>query len=70
MKSGIVQLDKFDAIGGSYSIVTAREVYDSQITATDAEAVLLKSYFESRGETIYRGNVTSNRTGISPVFDP
>lgn len=68
MKFGIVQLDKFDAIGGSYSIVTAREVYDSQITATDAEAVLLKSYFESRGETIYRGNVTSNRKAAAKEF--
>ena len=36
MKFGLVQTDRFNAIGGSYSIVTDRELYDSQITATDA----------------------------------
>lgn len=68
MKFGIVQTECFNAIGGSYSIVTDRELYDSQITATDAEAVLLKSYFESRGETIYRGNVASNRLAAAKEF--
>jgi len=68
MKFGIVQTECFNAIGGSYSIVTDREIYDSQITATDAEAVLLKSYFESRGETIYRGNVNSNRLAAAKEF--
>lgn len=68
MKFGVVQLDKFNAIDGSYSIVTAREVYDSQITATDAETLLLKTYFESHGEVIYRGNVMSNRAASAKEF--
>lgn len=68
MKFGLVQTDRFNAIGGSYSIVTDRELYDSQITATDAETTLLETYFRSRGETIYRGNVASNRTASKKTF--
>jgi len=68
MKFGIVQTDRFNALGGSYSIVTDRELYDSQITATDAEVLLLESYFRSRGETIYRGNVASNREAAKKTF--
>jgi len=68
MEFGVVQADKFNAIGGSYSLVTDRELYDSQVTATDAEAILLKAYFESRGETIYRGNVASNKKAAAKQF--
>ena len=68
MKFGVVQTDRFNALGGSYSIVTDRELYDSQITATDAETILLESYFRSIGETIYRGNVASNRTAAKKKF--
>ena len=68
MKFGIVQIDRFNALGGSYSIVTDRELYDSQITATDAETILLESYFRSLGDTIYRGNVASNKTAAKKTF--
>ena len=68
MEFGVVQADKFNAIGGSYSLVTERELYDSQVTATDAETLLLKSYFQSKGEEIYRGNVASNRVASAKQF--
>ena len=45
MQFGIVQLERFSATDGSYSLVTNRELDDSQITATDAETTLLRSYF-------------------------
>ena len=68
MEFGVVQADRFNAIGGSYSLVTERELYDSQVTATDAETLLLKSYFQSKGEEIYRGNVASNRVASAKQF--
>lgn len=68
MQFGIVQKERFTATDGSYSIVTKREVYDSQITATDAEAQLLKSFFASKGENIFVGNVKSSRGAASKEF--
>lgn len=68
MEFGVVQIDKFNAIGGSYSLATERELYDSQVTATDAETLLLKSYFQSKGEEIYRGNVASNKVAAAKRF--
>ncbi len=68
MQFGIVQKERFSATDGSYSIVTAREVYDSQITATDAEAKLLKSFFSSRGENIFVGNVKSSQGAATKEF--
>lgn len=68
MEFGVVQADRFNAIGGSYSLVTDRELYDSQVTATDAEALLLKAYFQTRGEEIYKGNVSSNRVAAAKKF--
>lgn len=68
MEFNIVQKMTFNARRGSYSIVTERELYDSQITATDAEAELLASYFSKRGESIYTGNVRSSRGASGKIF--
>lgn len=48
----------FSAKDGSFSRVTEREFYDSQITVTDFEASLLIEYFGL--ENIQTGNVRSN----------
>jgi 5-methylcytosine-specific restriction protein A len=48
----------FSAKDGSFSRVTDREVYDSQITVTDFEASLLIEHFGL--ENIHIGNVKSN----------
>ncbi len=68
MQFGIVQKERFVATDGSYSIVTEREVYDSQITATDAEAQLLKSFFASKDENIFVGNVKSSNGAATKEF--
>ena len=68
MQFGLVQKERFNALDGSYSIVTEREVYDSQITATDAEASLLKSFFLSKGENIFVGNVKSSKGAATKKF--
>lgn len=68
MKFGITQFEKFNALSGSYSLVTNREVYDCQITATDAEADLLVGYFHRHNEDIYVGNVHSNRQAAMKRF--
>ena len=60
MKFGVVQCERFNALQGSYSLVTDREIYDSQITATDSEAILLESHFKTDGG-IHVGNVSSDR---------
>lgn len=58
MQFGRVQAKKFGTLSGSYSTVTNREEYDSQITLTDHEADLLISHFGR--ENIHIGNVQSN----------
>lgn len=68
MKFGIVQKELFNAKAGSYSIVTEREVYDSQITATDAESSLLVDYYTSKGEGIHVGNVALDRQAAAKPF--
>ena len=68
MQFGIVQKERFGATDGSYSIVTEREVYDSQITATDAEAQLLRSFFASKHAAIFVGNVGSSNGTASKEF--
>ncbi len=57
MKFGALQTLKFGTLSGTYSRVTNRENFDSQITATDAEADLLLNYF---GDSIQVGKVASN----------
>lgn len=68
MRFGIVQKERFSATDGSYSLVTDRELYDSQITATDAETVLLRNYFLRRNEEIHIGNVKSGGGKAAKVF--
>ncbi len=66
MKFRKSQKIRFDSHSGAYSIVTPRENYDSQITATDVEAELLISFFGK--ETIQIGNVKSNPTKAKKTF--
>ena len=68
MQFGIVQQEKFNAKDGSYSLVTHRELVDSQITATDAESALLRNYFLMRGESIHVGNVRSSNGAAAKEF--
>lgn len=49
----------FSCADGAYSIVTPREIYDSQITLTDNEAALVISAFGR--DQIQRGNVKSDK---------
>lgn len=58
MRFGKSQHIKFNSENGAYSVVTTRENYDSQITATDEEANMLLSFFGK--ENIQIGNVKSN----------
>ena len=68
MEFSFLQCAVFNAIKGSYSPVTDREIYDSQITATDSEAKLLVDFFNKSGEGIYVGNVTSNKDAARKQF--
>lgn len=68
MKFDERQLSHFDARRGAYSVVTDREVVDSQITATGDEAVLLRDYFESRGESILVGKVSADKILAKKIF--
>lgn len=52
MKFGALQSVKFGTDTGTYSLVTEREVVDSQITLTDYEAELAVAHF---GDSILRG---------------
>jgi 5-methylcytosine-specific restriction enzyme A len=66
MKFGKNQNLKFNTDSGSYSLVTEREHFDSQITATDYEADLLETFF---GESaIHTGNVRSDPTKSAKNF--
>lgn len=58
MRFGKSQKIRFSSDSGAYSVVTSREHYDSQITATDTEADLLLAFFKK--ENIHVGNVKSN----------
>lgn len=66
MQFGFVQQKKFGVLEGAYSLVTDREVLDSQITATDAEATLLASFFGK--EAIHVGNVKSGKAASAKPF--
>jgi len=68
MEFSFLQRATLNAVKGSYSPVTDREIYDSQITATDSEAELLVEYFRRRGEGIYVGNVNSNKDAARKQF--
>lgn len=56
----------FNAVDGSYSIVTSREEYDSQITLTDSEADMVINYFGVNN--IQLGNVASDKVKASKTF--
>lgn len=56
----------FNAVTGSYSIVTEREEFDSQITLTDVESEMVIKYFGR--SNIQVGNVASNKLKSKKVF--
>jgi len=66
MKFGRAQRLRFGSGDGSYSRVTERENYDSQITLADYEAALVISHFGR--ENIQVGNVSSNREKAKKRF--
>lgn len=66
MKFGVSQKFKFKSELGTYSIVTEREFYDSQITATDYETDLLIQHFGLGN--IHVGNVASNKVTANKHF--
>ena len=68
MEFGFLHRATFKAIKGAYSPVTDRELYDSQITATDSEADLLIEYFHQSGEGIHVGNVNSDKDAARKQF--
>ncbi len=68
MEFSFLQCSTFNAVKGSYSPVTDREIFDSQITATDSEAALLVEFFGRAGVGIYVGNVNSNRESARKPF--
>ena len=68
MEFSFLQCAALKAVKGSYSPVTDREIYDSQITATDSEAKLLVEFFKRSGDGIYIGNVNSNKTAAKKQF--
>lgn len=68
MRFSQTQMEVFGAIRGSYSILTKREFIDGQLTATDAETELLTSFFKSKGEQIFVGNVKSSSGAAGKVF--
>jgi len=68
MKFGLPQLMTFRAVQGAYSPITDRELFDRQLTATDAETDLLVSHFGRMGETIHVGNVSGNPEAAKKEF--
>lgn len=66
MQFGKSQSIKFNSDNGAYSVVTSRENYDSQITATDEEANLLLTFFGKKN--IQVGNVKSNPGKAKQTF--
>ncbi len=56
----------FNAKAGAFSKVTAREVFDSQITLTDLEAEMVINYFGNT--SIQIGSVTSNPNKAKKQF--
>ena len=56
----------FKAITGSYSVVTEREEFDSQITLTDVESEMIIDFFTR--PNIQVGNVNSNKIKSQKTF--
>lgn len=55
----------FQSTDGSYSNVTEREVFDSQITLTDTESEIATGFF---GNSIHRGNVKASQQAALKDF--
>lgn len=66
MNFGKSQQLKFDSTRGTYSVVTAREHQDSQITVAGVEAELLSGFF-GRG-AIFEGNVKAGGDKAAKTF--
>ncbi|MDF1741999.1 MAG: hypothetical protein P1U86_22750 [Verrucomicrobiales bacterium] len=65
MRFGPLQKALFGASDGTYSAVTDREHYDSQITLTGNEVELAEKYF---GNTIHIGRVSDNPAAAAKEF--
>ena len=66
MKFNAPQFEIFHTYDGTYSVVTEREYFDSQITATDDETILLNNFFGINN--IHIGNVGADRVKASKNF--
>ncbi len=66
MKFGQNQINIFETNIGAYSLVTEREFFDSQITATDTESEILISFFQK--DNIHVGPVKANPTMAKKTF--
>lgn len=66
MKFGRMQEIKFGTFNGTYSVVTDRENFDSQITLTDYESEMIISHFGKA--QLHVGNVRSNESLSAKSF--
>ena len=66
MKFGRIQEKKFGTSNGTYSVVTERENYDSQITLTDYETEMVISHFGQ--SNLHVGNVQSSKGVATKSF--
>jgi hypothetical protein len=66
MRFSPLHLKELDAVNGAFSIVTEREVFDSQITLTGLEADIALSHFGE--ENILRGNVKTDPVKAEKTF--
>ncbi len=66
MKFGQNQINLFHTDNGAYSLVTEREFYDSQITATDTESEILINHFQK--DNIHVGPVHANPAMAKKLF--
>ncbi len=65
MKFGKAQKQKFGTGEGAYSVVTAREIIDYQITLTDHEVEIVTCFFNG---TIHVGNVKNSGSASEKTF--
>lgn len=62
---GKTQKQKFGTYEGAYSVVTDREIKDSQITLTDHEVEIVTRFFKG---SIHVGNVTNSQGAAEKAF--
>lgn len=65
MRFGKTQKQKFGTYEGAYSVVTDREIKDSQITLTDHEVEIVTRFFKG---SIHVGNVTNSQGAAEKAF--